>query len=57
MDLVHIILWLLGGMFILLVMEPEEGSNGMGLLMLALLWPTATVWFALQELFLPDDED
>lgn len=56
-DLLPIILWALGGLFVLLIMEPAEDSNGIGLLILALTWPLATIWMALNEFFLPDDED
>jgi hypothetical protein len=56
-DLLPIILWALGGLFVLLIMEPDEGSSGIGLLILALTWPLATIWLAIQEFILLGDKD
>ena len=56
-DFTAIILWALGGLLVLCLFEPAEESKGFGLLFMALAWPIATIWIAINELFFPDPED
>jgi hypothetical protein len=49
-------LYLLGAIFVLLLLEPTEEAGPWGLIKLAFLWPIATVWMIICEFILPDDE-
>jgi hypothetical protein len=49
-------LYLLGSIFILLLLEPTEEAGPWGLIKLALLWPLATIWMIICEFIIRDEE-
>jgi hypothetical protein len=51
-----LIIYLLGSLFILTVLEPAEDSDGRGLLILAFTWPLYTIYLVLQEIIYGNEE-
>lgn len=52
-----LLLYLLGVLFVMLLLEPAENSGAGGLMRLAFFWPIATVWMIFMEIMGPPDEE
>jgi len=51
------LLYLLGVLFVMLLLEPAEDRGSGGLMRLAFFWPLATLWMIFMEIVGPPDEE
>jgi len=51
------LLYLLGVLFVMLLLEPAEDRGAGGLMRLAFFWPIATFWMIAMELIGPREEE
>jgi len=51
------LLYLLGVLFVMLLLEPAEDRGAGGLMRLAFFWPFATLWMIFMELIGPPDHE